>query len=279
MEPFEYHGVWTLGALAAALLATGAVAGLLAGLLGVGGGIVIVPALFYLFDVLDISPEVAMHIAVATSLATIIPTSISSTRAHMRRGSLDSVLFLKWAGFVFVGAGAGGFVSRFIDGSQLTAIFGFIALGVAANMATRKKRVLADALPASTIGNAAIGTTIGFLSSLMGIGGGTLSVPALTLFSVPMHRAVGTASAFGLVIAVPAVIGFIAAGWDADGLPPASLGYVNLAASVLIASTTIFTAPLGARIAHAINPRMLRLCFATFLGLTALRMLLKTFLP
>lgn len=273
----DYSSTSFLILLAFGLLATGAIAGILAGLLGVGGGIVIVPVLFYLFEFLDIPSDIAMHLAVATSLATIIPTSISSSRAHKKKGALDIDLLKSWTPFIFVGAAFGGYASKYINGVQLTAIFGGIALLVSLNMANPKKLILSEKLPKSKITKSMIGSMIGFLSSLMGIGGGTLSVPILTLFSYPVHRAVGAASAFGLVIAAPAVLGFIASGWTIDGRPPYSLGYVSLPAAVLIFSATIFTAPIGARIAHAINPRKLKLAFAAFLFLTALRMLSKLF--
>ncbi|MHA3915995.1 sulfite exporter TauE/SafE family protein [Halovulum sp. GXIMD14793] len=262
-------------ALALGLAATGSVAGVLAGLLGVGGGIVIVPVLFQLFDFLEISPSVAMHLAVGTSLATIIPTSISSARSHHARGAIDISLLRRWAPTIFLGALAGGVLSKYLDGTVLTEIFGGIALIVSINMVLPRPPVLAESLPENRPANAAISGGIGGFSALMGIGGGTLSVPILTLFSFPVHRAVGTASAFGLVIAVPAVCGFIWAGWGAPDRPPLSLGYVNLAAAVVIFTLSVVTAPLGARLAHAINPRHLRLAFAVFLGLTALRMLWK----
>ena len=273
----DYSSLTFLSLLIFGLLATGAIAGILAGLLGVGGGIVVVPVLFYLFEFLGIPSDVAMHLAVATSLATIIPTSISSSRAHMKKGALDIDLLKSWTPFIFIGAALGGYVSKYINGAQLTAIFGGIALIVSLNMANPKKVVLSEELPKSKALRSAIGSAIGLLSSLMGIGGGTLSVPILTLFSFPVHRAVGTASAFGIVIAVPAVLGFIASGWTVDGRPPYSLGYVSLPAAVLIFSATIFTVPIGAQIAHAINPRALKLAFAAFLFLTALRMLSKLF--
>mgnify|MGYP001802058088 CR=1 FL=1 len=261
---FETYSLTLLLTLGGGLLVTGAIAGVLAGLLGVGGGIVIVPVLFYLFDILNLPDAVSMHVAVATSLATIIPTSISSARSHNKRGNLDFELFRKWAPLILVGAAIGGFSARYFNGDHLTLIFGGIALLVSINMALPKKLVLADDLPKSPIANGTIGAVIGFFSSLMGIGGGTLSVPTLTLFSQPVLRAVGTASAFGLVIAVPAVIGFIFAGLSAEGRPPFSLGYVNIPAAVLI-----FSATIGARIASAINARALKLAFAGFLFLTA----------
>lgn len=274
----EFTSPGFVALLIAGLLATGAIAGILAGLLGVGGGIVIVPVLFLLFNALAIPDSVSMHVAVATSLATIIPTSISSARAHHRRGAVDPVLLKLWAPFIIAGAGFGGFISQYIKGDYLTAIFGGIALLVALNMANPRKFVVADKLPANPLTNGMIGGIIGTLSALMGIGGGTFSVPALTLYSVPVHRAVGTAAAFGFVIAVPATLGFIYAGWGVEGRPPYSLGYVSIPAALIIFSATILTAPQGARLAHAINPQALRLAFAVFLAITSIRMLMKAFL-
>ncbi|GIT89615.1 UPF0721 transmembrane protein [Jannaschia pagri] len=259
--------------LALGLLVTGALAGVLAGLLGVGGGIVIVPVLFLLFDALGIAPAVAMHLAVGTSLCTIIPTSISSARSHHKRGAIDVDLLRRWAPVIFVGALGGGILSKFLDASALTLIFGVIALAVSINMAIPKTLVVSDQLPSGPVGAGVLPFGIGGFSALMGIGGGTLSVPVLGAFSFPVHRAVGTASAFGLVIAVPAVCGFIWAGLGVEDRPPLSLGYVSLPAAVLIFSMSVLTAPLGSKLAHSLNPTRLKLVFAAFLFLTALRML------
>ena len=260
-----------IGALALGAL----VAGLLAGLLGVGGGIVIVPILYWILTALEVDPAIVMHIAVGTSLLTIIPTAISSSRSHNRRGNVDPELFRRWLPGVFVGAALGGISARFYEGAVLQAVFGVVALLVAVNMTLRKGIVIGQTPPKSVAANAALGGIVGYISALMGIGGGTLSVPILSAFSVPILKAVGTASTFGLVISIPAVLGFIWAGWSVPGLPPLSLGYVNLAAAAIIIPITVLTAPLGARIASSINQRALRLCFAAFLGLTAVRMLLS----
>ncbi len=259
--------------LAVAMLCTGAIAGVLAGLLGVGGGIVIVPVLFILFDYLEIPPQISMHIAVATSLATIIPTSISSARSHNKKGSIEIDMLKSWAPLIFIGAAIGGILSKYLASSSLTLIFGVIALLVSINMALPKKVVIADELPKGVVGKGLLPSFIGGFSALMGIGGGTLSVPILSAFSFPIHRAVGTASAFGLVIAIPAVIGFIWSGWSADLRPPYSIGYVSVPAAVLIFSVSVFTAPLGAKLAHSLNPANLKKAFALFLFITSLRML------
>jgi len=269
----DTYSISLLVSLGVGLLVTGAIAGTLAGLLGVGGGIVIVPVLFLLFDFLDVPQAVAMHLAVGTSLATIIPTSISSARAHYARGAIDLAMLRRWAPFVFSGALAGGIASRFVSSELLTGIFGVIALLVAVNLALPRKLVLAASVPNGIGGQAAIPGGIGLLSALMGIGGGTLTVPVLTAFCYPVHRAVATASAFGLVIAVPAALGFVWSGLGVPARPPLSLGYVSLVAAVLIFCTSVLTAPYGAALAHRLDPDRLKRVFAFFLGLTSIRML------
>lgn len=257
----------------AILLGTGAIAGVAAGLLGVGGGIVIVPMLYWISPLLGWATEVVVHTAVGTSLATIIPTSIASVRAHNRRGAVDVGLLKLWGPAVFVGAALGGIASGYLDGNALAGVFGVVALVVAVNMALPKPIVLADAIPGSAMLNRLIATAIGFVSALMGIGGGTLSVPTLALFNFPIHRAVGTASAFGLAIAVPAVFGYVHGGWDAPGRSAFSLGYVDFRAAIPLVIMTVLFAPLGARIAHSIDRTPLKRCFAAFLAVTAIRML------
>jgi len=259
--------------LAVLSLITGAISGVLAGLLGVGGGIVIVPVLFLLFEYLDIPASIAMHLAVATSLATIVPTSISSARSHYKKGSIDIDLFKSWSPFIFVGAAVGGLLSKAFDSSTLSAIFGCVALLVSINMVLPKQIVLSQNPPKSTPMRGATGLSIGGFSALMGIGGGTLSVPLLSMMSFPVHRAIGTASAFGLMIAVPAVLGFIWSGWGVPDRPPYSLGYVSIPPAVMIFSASIFTAPQGAKLAHWLKPKPLRLAFAIFLFASAVKMI------
>ncbi len=258
---------------AAGLLATGAVAGVLAGLLGVGGGIVIVPVLFYLFGFLGVPETTSMHLAVATSLATIVPTSISSTRAHHARGVVDFAVLRRWAPFILLGSATGGLLAGFMQAETLTLVFATVATLVAINMMIPGAFVIADRLPERLWPQGMLGASIGFISALMGIGGGTLSVPALTLFGYPAHRAVGTAAAFGFVIAVPAAIGFMIGGAGAPARPPGSIGFVNLPAAVMIFSMSVLTAPLGSRLAHWLPPRRLKIAFAVFLIITAARML------
>ncbi|EEE47204.1 sulfite exporter TauE/SafE family protein [Roseibium alexandrii] len=263
----------SLALLAGALLATGLVAGIIAGLLGVGGGIVIVPVLYYMFTALKIDPAILMHVAVGTSLATILATGTSSARAHYNRGSVDIDLLKRWWWAIAIGVISGAMIAGNMSGGALTLVFGVVALLVSANMLLRKEgSALADKLPGSPI-KELLGFLIGGISVMMGIGGGTLGVPTLTLFNYPIRKAVGTAAAIGLIIAVPGTLMSIFFGWGAEGLPPLSLGYVNLIGFFLIIPASTFAAPLGAKIAHAIDPSKLKLIFALFLGFTGLRMI------
>jgi len=254
----------------------GICAGLLAGLLGVGGGIVVVPALYYIFSYLGIDPAVKMHLAVGTSLATIIATSIRSVKAHQAKGSFDADLFKSWAPAIVVGVFIGTWIASLADMGVLTGVFGVVGFSAALYMTFGNPEWrIADHLP-SGLAAQPIPVVIGAISAMMGIGGGTLSVPSLTLFGVPIHRAVGTSAGFGLVIAIPGTIGFIIAGWGKEGLPPYSLGYVSLLAFALIVPLTVLAAPWGAKLAHSLSQVALRRAFALFLGITSLRMLWDT---
>lgn len=262
---------------AAALLVTGAIAGILAGLLGVGGGIVIVPVLFLLFPLLGVDPLVVMHLAVGTSLATIIPTSIISARSHHKRGGVDVALLKSWGPTIFIGVLIGGAFAAVVKGEVLTIIFAFIITFVAIKMIRRKEGVtLGDHLPTNYL-RYVYGLIIGGFSVIMGIGGGTFSVTILTAYGYPIRRAVGTASAIGLIIALPGSITFILSGLGNPALPAGSLGYANLAGFALIVPTTMLMAPVGAKIAHTINPSILTKVFALFLLVTALRMFYSVF--
>lgn len=262
----------TFGPLVAVLIATGCIAGVLAGLLGVGGGIIIVPVLFSMLGFLEIDPSVRMHVAVGTSLTSIVLTSFVSARAHHRRGAVDLALLRSWGPWIFTGSITGTLIAGSVGGTTLGAIFATVALCVALYMAlTRPDFRIRDSLPASPWGQGS-GFVIGGTCAMMGIGGGTLCVPYFNAFGYPVHRAVGTAAAIGLIVALPATIGFVAAGWNNQALPEASVGFVNLLGLVLIAPFTTLTAPLGVRLAHRLSPRALKLSFAFFLLVTAIRM-------
>jgi uncharacterized membrane protein YfcA len=182
-------------------------------------------------------------------------------------------LVRRWAPWMALGALAGGVIAGVVSGRALLVVFGLIALLVAWNMARPKTRILAASLPQRLGAQPAIAGAIGALSAMMGIGSGTLGVPVLTAFSVPVHRAVGTAAALGLVIGVPAGLAMIVTGLGVVGRPPVSLGYVNLVAVALILPLSVACAPLGARLAHALDPAWIKRAFAVFLCLTSLRML------
>lgn len=259
-------------ALVFAILATGALAGVLSGLLGVGGGIVIVPVLSWVFVLLGFPAGLSMQMAVGSSLLTVAATSFSSARAHHRRGSVDLVILKRWAPFMAVAAMLGGGVAGLVPGRVLLVVFATVALFVAWNMARTQTRVLAPALPEARGAQPALSAVVGFVSAMMGIGSGTLGVPLMTAFAVPVHRAVGTAAALGLVIGLPAAGAMIVAGLGVAGRPPVSLGFVNLIAVVLILPLSISFAPLGARIAHALEPVWIKRAFAVFLCLTSVRM-------
>lgn len=262
--------------IAIAMLGTGVVGGVLAGLLGVGGGIVIVPVLELVLGLLGVPAEFRMHIAVATSLAVIIPTSISSARAHHKRASVDFDLAKRWSAFILAGAIAGIVIASRVDGTVLTGVFGAVALVVAIKMALPLDDVtILPEVPKGVLAGI-VPTSIGTLSTMMGIGGGTLSVPILNLMSTPIHRAVGTSAFFGLLISIPGAVGFAIAGWGNEQLPVGSLGFVNIIGFVLIAPVTILAAPIGARIAHALSRRHLSLLFGLFLLLVSVRMISQT---
>jgi len=273
MDFFAAASGGELGTFALGLVIAGVVGGLVAGMLGVGGGIVIVPVLYHVMDLMGIDPGVRMHIAVGTSLATIIPTSFSSTRSHNAKGAVDWELLKRWVMPMVVGVLIGSAISGYAKGQALALFFACVALPVAVQLAFfGEGRRLSDHLPTG-IGGWLLPAGIGGVSTMMGIGGGTVGVPAMTLCGVPIHRAVGTAAAFGAIISIPGTIGAVIGGWGAHGLPPYSLGYVNLLGFVLIAPASYFVAPFGAQIAHNMDRARLRKMFAFFIFITAARML------
>lgn len=267
---------WLL-ALAAAMAATGLVSGTLAGLLGVGGGIVIVPLLFNVFPLFGIPEAIQMKVAVATSLATIIPTSIQSARKHHATGAMDVALLRSIWLAMLAGVAFGTFIGVFVRGEGLTAVFAMVALLVALNMGfTGIDFKITDRVPDGPP-RAALGMGIGSVSAMMGIGGGTLGVPLLSMFGYPIRQAVATASAFGLIISIPATIGFVLGGLSDARVPPFSLGYVSLIGFALIAPTSILATPWGVKLAHTIPPLWLKRAFAVFLAVTSVRMFWSLF--
>lgn len=264
------------------LLIVGAIAGLSAGLFGIGGGAVMVPALYFAFMALGVSEAVMMHCAVATSSAIIIVNALRATRSHHRHGAVNWDLlwpknpFLSYALWIGLGAFiAALWLAPKMSGEALTLLFAVVGGVISLQFIFgRPDWKLRDTVP----GGAArpiVGSSVGVLSSLMGIGGGSLTVPLMSICGVPIHRAVATASGFGLAIALPATIGFIISGWDVAGRPAFSLGYVNLLGFALIASVAFLTIPIGAKLAHAMSQRKLKLIFGICLLLVAANMARK----
>ncbi len=268
MNPLDQ--LWMLIPL---LLATGAFAGVLAGLLGVGGGIVIVPILFHLFVGFGVESALAMPLAVGTSLSTIVLTSIVSARKHYAKGGVDLDLARRWLLPVLIGVVIGSMAPAIIDGNQVKVVFGTMLVLVAIHMlaSSRRKLELFSQLPLRQI-QFLLAVVVGSLSALLGIGGGTLMVPLLTLFAFPIHRAVSTASVFGLIISLPATLIYVANGWSVPGLPPLTTGYVNWAAFVILVPMTMWFAPVGVKLAYKLNVDQLKRAFAVFLCLIGLKM-------
>ena len=255
--------------LLAALTAAGLVGGLVAGLFGVGGGTVIVPAVFYAFEVLGVGGEGNLHTAIGTSLLTIVATAWRSLRAHRAHGAVDETVLKTWTPWVAAGALIGAAVAGFTSMQGLAIVYGVCLLVVAAQMGLLPERVtLRRDLPTGW-GRRVTGTVIGGLSAMMGIGGGSFGGMMMTLCGRPIHQAVATASGFGLAIGVAATLGFIVFGWDADGRPPLSLGYVNVPGAILMAVLTTAVAPWGAKLAHSLDRAVLRRAFAVWLLVTA----------
>lgn len=259
------------GVLILSLVAVGLFAGLVAGMFGIGGGAVIVPVLFFLLDGMGYS-ETAMHVAVSTSLATIVLTSVRSVLAHHKHGAVDWAIIRGWVPWIMTGAAVGIFLSGMMSKQLLLGLFGSLLFLLAAQIALgRPSWKLAEAMPAGAA-RAGLGTSVGILSAIMGIGGGTFGVSLMTLCNTPIHRAVATAAGWGVAIGLPGAIAAMIVGWGREGLPPFSVGFVNLPAFALISVFTVLMAPVGAALAHKLNADRLRKLFGALLAVVAARM-------
>lgn len=256
---------------AALLIAAGGVAGLLAGVFGIGGGAVLVPVFYQVFGWAGIAPEVIMHLAVGTSTALIVPTSIRSFRAHQTRGAVDIDLLKAWIIAVPLGALLATVVAAYASSEMLRLIFAVIGLVLAARMLFLSNRFhLGTELPGEPA-RFLTGGVIGLISGLMGIGGGVLNNTFMTLFGRPIHQAVATSAGVGVLISIPGLFGYIWAGWGDEGLPPASTGFVNWIAVALIIPIAMLVTPHGARLAHAMSKRQLEIGFSLFLVFVSAR--------
>lgn len=257
--------------LATALLAAGLLMGFLAGLFGIGGGGILVPILFELFRVIGVGTDIRMHLAVGTALLVIVPTSLRSVLAHNARGAVDGDVLRTVGPGVAIGVVAGVLIAREADAKLLQIVYiGFYGLMAIKILAGSERGRLGDTLPGLVV-RSIFGFVTGLISTLVGIGGGALITSFMLVYGRPIHQAVGTASGFGPIIAIPAALGFMWAGWGTLGLPPGSIGYVSVLGAVLIVPTSVLAAPLGVRVAHAMARRHLELAFAAFLTIVALR--------
>ena len=258
--------------LAVTLVAAGALTGLLAGVFGVGGGAIVVPVLYEVFRVIGVPEDVRMPLCVGTSLAVIIPTSIRSFNAHRAKGMVDMSVLKIWAVPVVLGVVIGSYIARFAPADLFKVIFVIVAVFSAVRLLFASDRWrLGTQMPGKVL-MSLYGAVIGVLSALMGIGGGQLSSLFMTFYGRPIHQAVATSSGLGVIISIPGALGFIYAGWPKmDVLPPLSLGYVSLIGFILFIPTSIWTAPIGARLAHRLSKRKLEVVFGLFLLVVAAR--------
>ena len=269
--------------LAAALLAAGAITGLLAGVFGVGGGAVAVPILYELFRVVGVPDEVRMPLCVGTSLAIIIPTSIRSWRAHHARGAVDTEILKAWWLPVLTGVIAGSVTARYAPERLFKIVFVAVAWSAAARLLlARATWKFGDDLPRGPLMKV-YGFVVGLLSTLMGIGGGLFSNLLMTFYGRPIHQAVATSSALAVLISIPGALGYVYAGWPAAArFPeiaalqlPFALGYVSLIGAVFVMPLSLVTAPLGVRAAHAMSKLTLEMAFGAYLFIVGSRFVIS----
>jgi uncharacterized membrane protein YfcA len=259
------------------LVVAGACIGVLAGIFGVGGGAISVPVFFETFRTMGVADDVAMPLAVGTSLAMIVPTSIMSAMAHSKKGTVDIGILKTWAVPVFLGVMAGSFIARFAEPVVFQTVFVFVAGVNSFKMLFGQSGwKLRDTMPGLAL-TALYGMIVGLLSALMGIGGGAISNLILTLNGKPIREAVSTSAGVGVIIAVPGAFGFVVAGWGNEGLPPDALGFVSLLALVLTVPTALLTTRLGVALAHKLPQNILGKLFGIFLALVCVRFLFEIF--
>ena len=257
-------------------LLSGAVTGIIAGLLGVGGGIVIVPMLCTLFAWQNFSPELTQHMALGTSFATIIFTSFSSFMAHHKRGAVRWDIWKNVAPGILVGTFGGSWIAAGLSTTALRIFFACFLAVVGVRMLLMSKTRAGRELP-GRLGLAIVGFVIGLISSFAGIGGGTMSVPFMSWCNVPMQAAVGTSAAIGLPIAIAGALGYVVNGWGAPDLPDWTLGFVYLPGLLGLVAASMLTAPIGVRISHSLPVGRLKQCFGIFVCLMAIRMFWSIF--
>jgi uncharacterized protein len=257
------------------LIAAGAVAGVLAGLFGIGGGTVLVPAFFEVFGAVHVPDEVRMHLALGSSTAIVVATSIRSFTSHQKRGTPDVALLKHWLIAIPLGVLAASLIVAQISSFGLRLVFAVICVIVGLKLLFGKASWrLGSEIPGNPV-RAAVGGVIGLISALMGIGGGVLNNTFMTLYGRPMHQAVGTSAGVGVIVSIPALLGYVWAGWGLSGLPPFSTGYVNWLTVLLITPLSFFVTPLGVRLAHALSRKALETSFGLYMLFVAGRFFLS----
>ncbi len=249
----------------------GVFAGILAGMLGVGGGLIIVPVLIWLFTLQGFEYEIISHAAIGTSLASIITTSISSASAHHRHGAVNWKVAGQLTGGLFMGGLLGAWIAGDMNTRILQLVFGIFAISVGLQMFFRAQAVSERRLPGWSVMNI-VGTVIGAVSGIVGIGGGSMTVPFLTWHNVSIRQAVATSSACGLPIAVAGFLGFMATGWGNSAMPEFSWGYIYLPALISVAVLSVLFAPLGAKLAHSVPVGLLKRFFAILLIVVGIKL-------
>ncbi len=255
------------------MLAAGLVAGFAAGIFGIGGGFVVVPALLVVLPLLGGTHEAIAHVAIGTSAATIIVTSIRSLLSHAKRGAVEFEVLQTWAPWIILGCGAGVMLAGHVHGNTLKMIFGCGVALMSLNFLLPKVsgKVLSDTMPSGIL-RVGIAGGLGTFSSLLGIGGGTIAIMVMTLCGRTIHKAIATASGIGTLIAIPTTIGFAIIGYGETGLPWGSLGYINIPATLAIASMSMITAPYGVAAAHSLPATPLKKIFGVYLVVIAVVM-------
>lgn len=265
--------------LALLLVAVGALSGFLAGVFGIGGGAILVPVFYECFRLAGVPLEVRMPLCVGTSLAIIIPTSIRSFRAHYARGAVDMAILKQWWLAIAIGVVAGSVTARYAPERLFKIVFVVVAWSAAARLLlARDNWKFGDDVPKGPLMKL-YGFFVGLLSTLMGVGGGLFANLLMTFYGRPIHQAVATSSALAVLISIPGAIGYVYAGWPAAANYPAvaalqlpfAIGYVSLIGAVLVMPTSLLTAPLGVRAAHAMSKRTLEMAFGCYLFIVGSR--------
>jgi uncharacterized protein len=260
-----------LAGLFGLLVAAGAATGLLAGLFGVGGGAISVPILFFVFERMGVVESVAMPLAVGTSLAIIVPTSMRSAKAHRARGAVDEAVLKAWRWPILIGVVAGAAIARYAEPWVFQLVFVLVASTNAVKLLFGGSTWQVSGSLPTGVTLQAYGAVAGLFSALMGIGGGAITNLMFTLHSKPIHQAVATSAAAGVLISIPGALGYVLAGLGRQGLPPLSLGFVSLTAAACLVPAALLTTPIGVRIAHRLGKRQLEIAFGCFLALVSLR--------